>query len=170
MLAECRLCDRRGEDEPVPGSYQRGGECPVAVVGERPGRDEGLLGRPFEDRAGLLLRKCLLLAGLKPEDCLLTLLVRCGLHKPRAAEVTACKGWLWAELRAARPKVVVALGESTTRLLTKNKDKYDGRAWAGGPRVLAGPSHQALAAGGRGAEESFVALFHEAKELACSNR
>lgn len=153
----------------MPGSYPQGRHCPVALVGERPGRDEGLLGRPFEDRAGLLLRKCLLLAGLRPEDCLLTLLVRCAHDSPtRAGEANLCKGWLWEELRAAAPRVVVALGAVPAATLTKNKGKNSESGWPGGPVVLAAPNHQTLASGGRAAEAAMTEVLVKAKELACS--
>lgn len=139
--------------------FQQGREVIVAIVADRPGWDEGLLGRPFEDRAGLLLKKCLYLAGLKPADCLLTLLVRCGLTPPKAKEVKACAGWLAAELALVRPRVVVALGAASAASLTKNQDSF---------KVLTGPSHQTLVSGGRAAEAAMVDLLREAKELSCS--
>lgn len=169
LLSDCQLCPRRGEDEPVPGSYQQGRESSIAVVGERPGRDEGLLGRPFEDRAGLLLRKCMLLAGLRPEACLLTLLVRCAHDQPaKMSEVKLCRGWLWEELKAAKPRVVVALGKTAATVLTKNKSSDDLVAWPGGPVVLSAPSHHLLTTCGREGEQKMVAVLKQAKELACS--
>jgi uracil-DNA glycosylase len=121
------------------------------------------VGRPFDDKAGLLLRRCLLLAGVRPEDCLLSLLVRCATDPPKAGDAAACSNWLAAELAAARPKVVVALGATAARLLTKNK-----KGLHGNPVILTGPSHHGLPAGGRTAEAVLVDLFKTAKEAACS--
>jgi len=147
----------------VPGQFRQDRVSSIAVVGERPGRDEGLVGRPFDDKAGLLLRRCLLLAGVRPEDCLLSLLVRCATDQPKAGDAAACFNWLAAELAAARPKVVVALGPVAARMLTKNKNSLHGN-----PVILTGPSHHGLSAGGRKAEAALIELLTRAKELACS--
>lgn len=162
-LGECQLCNRRGVDAPVAGQFRQDRVSSIAVVGERPGRDEGLVGRPFDDKAGLLLRRCLLLAGIRPEDCLLSLLVRCGLDAPKASEASLCFSWLEAELAAARPGVIVALGNTSARTLTKNKNRLHGN-----PVILTGPSHHGLSAGGRKAEAALIELLTRAKELACS--
>jgi DNA polymerase len=83
------------------------------------------MGRPFEGREGRLLKKLLREAGLA--DVYLTLAVKC-LPIPAKAvyqcNINACKTWLWKELQAVAPRVVVTLGPIPTRLLLKLKSSF----------------------------------------------
>ena len=118
-IRECRRCELRGEvDEPVPGWGNV--DAKVMVVGEYPAGDEPLLGRPFEERAGLLLKKAMRLGGLKHEECFLTLAVRCAPEGRVPARCWhECRGWLWQEIKAVRPRVIVTLGDLPTRVLLR---------------------------------------------------
>lgn len=122
-VLSCRKCDLRGEDEPVPGDGPPSAK--IVVLGEAPRGDDGLLGRPFEDRAGLVLKKLMRMAGLKHEECWLTFASKCqGLPAGEwRAMKGPCRSWLWEELKQLRPKVVVTLGWSPARLLLKPDSK-----------------------------------------------
>lgn len=48
------------------------GDCKIAIVGEAPGSDEGMLGKPFVGRSGKLLNKMLTVAGIERKECLVT--------------------------------------------------------------------------------------------------
>jgi DNA polymerase len=94
------------------------------LVGESPGPDESA---PFAGEAGLLLNKMLLTAGLSRGSCFLAEAVRCRTPEgrpPKAAEVAACKGWLWREIRAVKPRVIVAFGKTPARLLLRGDSRF----------------------------------------------
>jgi uracil-DNA glycosylase family protein len=92
----------------------------VMLVGEQPGDQEDLQGRPFVGPAGAVLDAVIAEAGLDRRRVYITNAVKHfkfeprgkrRLHKkPNAAEVRSCKPWLVDELRLVRPRVVVALG------------------------------------------------------------
>ena len=100
----------------------------IVLVGEQPGNDEDLAGRPFVGPAGRLLDRALERAGLERSSLYVTNAVkhfkwskdRGGgkrrIHeKPSASEVEACRPWLEQELWLIRPQVVVCLGATAAR-------------------------------------------------------
>jgi uracil-DNA glycosylase family 4 len=91
----------------------------VIVVGEGPGREEDLTGRPFVGRAGGLLDALLASVGLGREDVYVTNVVKdratTGGDRPRdrpptPQEIAACASWLTAQVALLRPRIVVTLG------------------------------------------------------------
>lgn len=92
----------------------------LMIVGEQPGDQEDLAGRPFVGPAGQVLDRALEEAGIDRSDVYVTNAVKHFKHEPRgkrrlhktpnAGEVQACRWWLDAERRLIRPKVIVALG------------------------------------------------------------
>jgi len=92
----------------------------LMLIGEQPGDQEDLGGRPFVGPAGRVLSQALDDAGLPRDEIYLTNAVKHfkweprgkrRLHKkPSAREIEACKPWLAAELAAVRPQLVVCLG------------------------------------------------------------
>lgn len=92
----------------------------VVIVGEQPGDEEDLSGRPFVGPAGKLLDRALQMAGLDPNAFYLTNTVKHfrfeqrgkrRMHKsPAASQVQACVPWLRAELATVRPQFIVCLG------------------------------------------------------------
>lgn len=99
----------------------------IVFVGEQPGDQEDLAGRPFVGPAGKLLDRALEEAGIDRSEVYVTNTVKhfkwvpAGkrrLHKkPGAREIAACRPWLDAELAILRPKVVVALGATAAQAL-----------------------------------------------------
>jgi uracil-DNA glycosylase family 4 len=95
----------------VPGEGSATAE--VMLVGEAPGANEDLQGRPFVGRAGQLLDELLAEAGLARERVYITNVVKArppGNRDPRAAEVVHCMPWLEAQLALIQPRLVVPLG------------------------------------------------------------
>lgn len=177
-LQDCRSCEFRVDDAPVPGWGDGSGG--LAVVADGPRGDEPLLGRPFEERAGLVVKKLLLAAGLDPRRCLLTLAARCLVPAAAHRRVSSgpCRHWLREELAAAGVKAVVALGRDAVRALldfpgeTKLADVLGvvqtGPTFPGLP-VFPWHSAAAIMGGGRALEAATVSLFKLAKEsLPCS--
>jgi DNA polymerase len=103
------------------------GRARLVLVGEMPGNDEDLAGRPFVGPAGRVLDNALEAAGIAREDAYVTNVVKHfkwvprgkrRLHKtPAAREVRACLPWLRAELDLIRPQVMVCLGATAARAL-----------------------------------------------------
>ena len=97
----------------------------LIVVGEEPGDKEDLAGRPFVGPAGGLLNRALEEAGINRAEVYITNAVKHfkfeergkrRIHKkPSAAEISACKPWLWAELTRIRPQLIVCLGATAAR-------------------------------------------------------
>jgi DNA polymerase len=123
----------KGSEPLVPGATQAVlGEGPegarVAFVGEQPGDQEDVQGRPFVGPAGKLLDRALKEAGLDRGEVYMTNAVkhfkfeRRGsrrIHsKPTAREVGHYRPWLIKELELVRPQLVVALGGTAVLALT----------------------------------------------------
>jgi DNA polymerase len=97
------------------------------LVGEQPGNDEDLAGRPFVGPAGRLLDDALAQAGIDRESAYVTNVVKHfkweprgkrRIHsKPNAAEIKACSPWLLAEIDRVKPKVLVCLGATAAQAL-----------------------------------------------------
>lgn len=97
----------------------------VVFVGEQPGNDEDLAGKPFVGPAGKLLDKALVEAGIDRGEVYVTNMVKHfkwepkgkrRIHKkPNAREIAACRPWLEAELEALKPRVVVCLGATAAQ-------------------------------------------------------
>jgi DNA polymerase len=117
----------------VPGATQAVfGEGPahaeIVFVGEQPGDQEDLQGRPFVGPAGKLLTKAMQEAGIEREQAYLTNAVKHfkfeqrghrRIHaKPTAGEVKHYRPWLLKELELVRPKLVVALGATAVLALS----------------------------------------------------
>jgi uracil-DNA glycosylase family protein len=99
----------------------------VMLVGEQPGHEEDLAGRPFVGPAGQLLDRALGAAGLDRARVYVTNAVKhfnweprgkWRIHKkPTAWQVRACRPWLEAELTAVRPRAIVCLGATAAQAL-----------------------------------------------------
>lgn len=117
--ATCSRCQlSRKANAPVCGLGPS--DARLMVVGEWPGKDEDIIGRPFQDRNGLVLRKLMTLGGVDPASAYLTYTVRC-FGKAQEDHIDDCKPWLWKEMAALRPRVIVTLGKTPTGLLLKLK-------------------------------------------------
>ncbi len=96
-------------------------------IGEQPGNDEDLAGRPFIGPAGRLLDEALSEAGIDRVGTYVTNVVKHfkweprgkrRIHsKPNAAEIKACFPWLLAEIAAVKPKVLVCLGATAAQAI-----------------------------------------------------
>ncbi|SNB70275.1 DNA polymerase [Arboricoccus pini] len=103
-------------------------DAPVIFIGEQPGDQEDLAGRPFVGPAGQLFDRALAEAGLDRRLIYVTNAVKHfkfvlrgkrRIHqKPDAGEIEACHWWLAEELRLIRPRLAVAMGATAARALT----------------------------------------------------
>jgi uracil-DNA glycosylase family 4 len=97
----------------------------LVFVGEGPGHDEDLQGVPFIGRAGQLLTQMIEAMGLKRSDVYIANVVKCRPPEnrtPEKDEVSTCLPYLFRQLAAIDPKVIVSLGSVATQaLLNTNK-------------------------------------------------
>ncbi|HEV7354293.1 MAG TPA: UdgX family uracil-DNA binding protein [Brevundimonas sp.] len=118
-LERCRRCPLwRDATRAVPG--EGGARARLMLVGEQPGDEEDLSGKPFVGPAGQVLNAALAEAGLARGDLYVTNAVKHFKHEPRGkrrlhrspdpGEVGACGHWLAHERRLIRPRIIVALG------------------------------------------------------------
>jgi len=123
-VRSCRGCDLyRNATQAVFGAGARGSA--LLLVGEQPGDQEDLAGKPFVGPAGLLLDRALEEAGIPRAETYVTNAVKHfkfeprgkkRIHqKPNAAEVEACRPWLYRELEVVRPRLLVCLGATAAR-------------------------------------------------------
>ena len=93
----------------------------LMFVGEGPGRDEDLQGRPFVGKAGELLDKMIIALGLTREATYIANVVKCrppDNRTPTPEEAHACLGYLHRQIELVRPDVLVTLGATPLRELT----------------------------------------------------
>src|SRR4030081_2919581 len=124
--ADCKGCElwKRGT-QTVFGEGAR--RAKVLFVGEQPGNEEDLSGKPFVGPAGRLLDDALTEAGIERAQTYLTNVVKHfkweprgkrRIHKkPNAGEVSACRPWLDAELALVKPRAVICLGATAAQAL-----------------------------------------------------
>jgi uracil-DNA glycosylase len=96
----------------------------LMFVGEGPGADEDATGRPFVGRAGQLLTKMIEAIDMKREDVYIANVVKSrppGNRAPESDEVKACIPFLFRQIAAIRPKLIVALGNPAMQALLDTK-------------------------------------------------
>jgi uracil-DNA glycosylase len=124
--ATCTNCDLyKNATQTVFGEGSPDAE--IVLVGEQPGDQEDLAGKPFVGPAGRLLDTALDEAGIDRKLAYVTNVVKHfkwqprgkrRIHqKPNAAEIAACRPWLDAELALLKPKVLVCLGATAAQAL-----------------------------------------------------
>ena len=97
----------------------------LVIIGEAPGEDEDLSGRPFVGRAGQLLDRILESVGIRREDIYITNIVKYrppGNRNPTPAEVTASEPLLHEQLKLIRPQIIATLGNVPTQYFLNSKD------------------------------------------------
>jgi uracil-DNA glycosylase len=94
----------------------------LVFVGEGPGADEDAQGLPFVGRAGKLLTQMIEAMGLQRKDVYICNVVKCRPpenRQPEEDEVGACSPFLWRQIDAIAPKVIVCLGAVAAKTLLK---------------------------------------------------
>ncbi|ORE94342.1 phage SPO1 DNA polymerase-related protein [Stappia sp. 22II-S9-Z10] len=125
-LAHCTRCPLHGPaTQAVPGEGAL--NAAIMFVGEQPGDQEDIAGKPFVGPAGQLFDRALADAGIDRNRTFITNAVKHFKFEPRGkrrihqkpsiSEIHACEAWLTAERRIVRPRLTVALGASAARSL-----------------------------------------------------
>jgi uracil-DNA glycosylase family protein len=123
---DCRACPLwKTGSQTVFGDGARWAQ--VVFIGEQPGNEEDLAGKPFVGPAGKLLDQALIEVGIDRAAVYVTNTVKHfkwepkgkrRIHKkPNGREIAACRPWLDAELSVLKPKVLVCLGATAAQAL-----------------------------------------------------
>src|SRR5215475_7290324 len=123
---DCRNCPLwKNATQTVFG--EGGSRSQIMFIGEQPGNDEDLSGKPFVGPAGRLLDSSLIEAGLDRKKIYVTNVVKHfkweprgkrRIHKkPSSSEIAACRPWLDAEIASLKPAVIVCLGATAAQVL-----------------------------------------------------
>ena len=123
----CRACDLWKTGTQTVFGEGGGAKPRVMFVGEQPGDQEDIQGRPFVGPAGKILDKALAEAGIDRKQVYVTNAVKHfkweprgkrRIHKkPNSMEIAACKPWLEAEIEVLHPDVIVCLGATAAQAL-----------------------------------------------------
>ncbi|MUO41304.1 UdgX family uracil-DNA binding protein [Agrobacterium vitis] len=110
-------------------------DAKIMVVGEQPGDQEDLAGRPFVGPAGRVFDEALAQAGMDRRALYVTNAVKHFKYEPRGkrrihqrpniAEVQQCRWWLTQEIEMVKPKLIVAMGAIALFSLTDRKDRLE---------------------------------------------
>jgi DNA polymerase len=120
VCTKCRLCERR--KHAVPGEGPEGSR--IMFVGEAPGEQEDIQGRPFVGAAGKLLTELLGSVGFQREEVYITNVVKCrppNNRPPRKDESEACRPYLERQIALIRPAAICPMGNSAIQALLNSE-------------------------------------------------
>jgi DNA polymerase len=117
----CGLCEGRTQVVNTHGNRK----ARLMFVGEAPGADEDAQGKPFVGRAGQLLTKMIEAMGIKRDDVIIGNVNRCrppGNRQPTLEEAAICRPFLFREIAAIQPEVIVVMGNTALRNLLEVRE------------------------------------------------
>lgn len=116
-IKECRACPlAKTRKNAVPGEGSI--EADLMFVGEGPGRDEDIQGKPFVGKAGQLLTRIIKAMKFERESVYITNVIKCRPpenRNPRISEIEKCQRFLSKQIELISPKIIVTLGNVPTR-------------------------------------------------------
>ena len=136
VAEECKNCEKcplyLSRTKVVPG--EGNAKSKVMFIGEAPGEEEDLKGKPFIGKAGQLLTKIMQSVDIKREDIFITNMTKCrppGNRNPSKSEIETCFPYLETQIALINPKIIVTLGNvptqyllETTRGITKIRGQW----------------------------------------------
>lgn len=145
---KCGLCEGRNNIVPGDGSIN----AQVVFVGEGPGKDEDLQGKPFVGQAGKFLSELLAGIGINRPDVYITNVVKCrppNNRDPQEDEIKTCIPYLRDQIKLIKPKLICTLGKHALKTMISKE-------------LNISPSHGKLFKKGN---FHFFALYHPAAAL-----
>ena len=122
-VANCTLCDlHQGRTRTVFGEGNP--KAKLMFIGEGPGREEDLQGRPFVGMAGQLLTKIIESIKLTREAVYITNIVKCRPPQNRVPlpfEIATCRPYLLTQIEQIGPKIICTLGKTAAWALLKTE-------------------------------------------------
>jgi DNA polymerase len=124
-LGDCKRCKLHRTRRTLV--FGEGKEKAVLMfVGEGPGYDEDVQGRPFVGKAGQLLTKIIESIQLRREEVYIANILKCRPpqnRNPEPDEISACRPFLLRQIEAIRPKIICALGTFAAQSLLQTGEK-----------------------------------------------
>jgi uracil-DNA glycosylase len=124
-LGDCKRCKlHRGRKTIVFGEGNE--KATLMLIGEGPGYDEDVQGRPFVGKAGQLLTKILQSINLPREEVYIANIIKCRPpqnRNPETDEIQSCHPFLMKQIRVIQPKIICALGTFSAQTLLKTETK-----------------------------------------------
>lgn len=120
ICTKCRL--HQGRTQTVFGEGNP--HAALMFVGEAPGREEDLQGRPFVGLAGQLLTRIIESIGLAREEVYIANILKCrppGNRPPEPDEIRTCEPYLMSQIELIRPKLLCALGKHAATVLVRKE-------------------------------------------------
>lgn len=120
ICTKCRLSETRTKTVFGEGSV----DAKIMFIGEGPGENEDLQGRPFVGRAGELLNKWIAAMGLSRESVYIANIVKCrppGNREPAPDETQTCTPYLVRQIEIIRPAVIITLGRPSSQYMLQTK-------------------------------------------------
>ena len=128
--SKCSLCSRRNRI--VLGEGNKNAD--IMFIGEGPGADEDIQGRPFIGKAGQLMNKAFEGLGIERESVYIANIVKCRPPQnrvPDRIEANACMDYLRSQVILIKPKIIVLLGSTALKnilgqehSITKERGKW----------------------------------------------
>jgi uracil-DNA glycosylase len=100
-------------------------DADLMFVGEAPGADEDIQGIPFVGKAGQLLTKMILAINLERDQVYIANVIKCrppGNRNPEPDEIASCEPFLFQQIDAVKPRVIVALGAFAAKTLLRTEE------------------------------------------------
>ena len=119
---KCKLCSTR-----INTVFGEGNEkAKVMFIGEGPGGDEDLQGRPFVGKAGKLMNNAFDIVGIKRDEVYIANIVKCRPphnRDPEQDEIGACINYLRNQVIIIKPKIIVLLGRISLQTILGKENK-----------------------------------------------
>jgi DNA polymerase len=124
-LGDCKRCKLHRTRRTIV--FGEGNEkASLMLIGEGPGYDEDVQGRPFVGKAGQLLTKILQSINLPREEVYIANIIKCRPpqnRNPEPDEIQSCNPFLMKQISAIQPKIICALGTFSAQTLLKTDTK-----------------------------------------------
>ncbi|MFN3480016.1 MAG: uracil-DNA glycosylase [Thermodesulfovibrionales bacterium] len=122
-IGDCRRCKLSKQRKNIV--FGEGSpETSIMFIGEAPGSEEDIQGRPFVGEAGQLLTRLINKMGFKREDVYIANIVKCRPpfnRDPEEDEIVTCFPFLKRQIEIVRPRIIVSLGRISARTILNTK-------------------------------------------------
>jgi len=128
-ISNCRKCSLwKTRTNTVPGNGNL--DADILFIGEAPGRNEDLKGKPFVGKAGKVFDELLESINLSRDDVFIANILKCrppNNRNPLEGEIKACTSYLNRQIDVIKPKIIVPMGSFASNYILEkyglNKDK-----------------------------------------------
>jgi len=150
LIRECRECDLSSTRiNFVFGSGNSNAQ--IIFIGEAPGKNEDLQGKPFVGQAGKILDDLLFSIGFKRNEVFIANVLKCRPPEnrdPSINEINTCKKYLLEQIEIINPKIICTMGRYSTQLITGSFagiNKLRGKVFKINSRIIIPINHPAAA-------------------------